>query len=228
MRRPRRYHIHGCIGLTTVPANHRPTLPACSTSTHYHAPFSSSWLQSSDELSGKSPHKVWRNMPFRVTLHIQPGVPWGASRQARFFQHFGPFFDSTRACSFFHEMGERMRSRSCACATGKCIRRCVVRVCMSDIPTCVRLPSENGCNMCGSKCLYAFSESIFKPKLLAQHHVYAWFAGLPRKDGLISYRSERTRMRSTPQCDLPQSPLFLRMCSALDRTAWHNCSTYLM
>ena len=87
--------VHGCIGLTTVPANHRPTLPACSTSTHYHAPFSSSWLQSSDELSGKSPHNVWRNMPFRVTLHIQPGVPWGASRQARFFQHFGPFFDST-------------------------------------------------------------------------------------------------------------------------------------
>ena len=118
-------------------------------------------------------------------------------------------------------MGERMRLRSCACATGKCIRRCVVRVCMSDIPTCVRLPSENGCNMCGSKCLYAFSESIFKPKLLAQHHVYAWFAGLPRKDGLISYRSERTRMRSTQQCDLPQSPLFLPdvQCFRSDRMA---------
>ena len=114
-----------------------------------------------------------------------------------------------------------MRSRSCACATGKCIRRCVVRVCMSDIPTCVRLPSEDGFNMCGSKCLYAFSESIFKPKLLAQHHVYAWFAGLPRKDGLISYRSERTRLHSTQQCDLLQSPLFLPdvQCFRADRMA---------
>ena len=74
-----------------------------------------------------------------------------------------------------------------------CMSDCIVACqLLADVPhTCLRSftwgPSVVEC-----KCLYAFSESSFKPKLLAQHHVDAWFAGLRIKVHVLSPRKLNT------------------------------------
>ena len=61
------------------------------------------------------------------------------------------------------------------------------------------------------------SEHDSAEKLFAHHRqVYAWFTELPMKVGLIAYRTERRRMRSTQQCDLSLAEsLVLAGCAVL-------------